>query len=184
MHHDRPRRRRRRHETRRRWRRRSRMVDDMRMMRGRPVLRMVRGPGSVVVRGLRRSVMRRFPGILVDGWFLRRAVAVSAAWRGESRSAEGHACKARDHEFSEVPVVHNAPLYTFFFVVVQEPISRLRQGRRSQFRFLTGEISASSLKVLRFDGYSENWLDFIVRCRAAQAALSASSCPIRLSADL
>jgi hypothetical protein len=112
------------------------MVDDMRMMRGRPVLRMVRGPGGVVV--------RRPPGILVDGRFLRRAVAVSAAWRGESRSAEGHACKARDHEFSEVPVVHNAPLYTFFFVVVQEPISRLRQGRRSQFRFLTGEISGDA----------------------------------------
>ena len=184
MHHDRPRRRRRRHETRRRWRRRSRMVGDMRMMRGRPVLRMVRGRRSVVVRGLRRGVMRRPPGILVDGRFLRRAVAVSAAWRGESRSAEGHACKARDHEFSEVPVVHNAPLYTFFFVVVQEPISRSRKGRRSQFRFLTGEISASSLKVLRFDGYSESWLDFIVRCRAAQAALSASSCTIRLSAEL
>jgi hypothetical protein len=160
------------------------MVGDMRVMRGRPVLRMVRGLGGVVVRGLRRGVVCRSPGILVNGRFLRRTVAVSAAWRGEGRSAEGHACKARDHEFSEVPVVHNAPLYTFFFVVVQEPISRLRQGRRSQFRFLTGEISASSLKVLRFDGYSENWLDFIVRCRAAQAALSASSCPIRLSAEL
>ena len=85
------------------------MVDDMRMMRGRPVLRMVRGPGGVVMRGLRRGVMRRSPGILVDGRFLRRAVAVSAVWRGECRSAEGHACKACNHEFFEV-VVNNAPL--------------------------------------------------------------------------
>ena len=129
MHHYRPcRRRRRRHETR-RWWRRSRMVDDMRMMRWRPVLRMVRGPGSVVV--------RMSPGILVDCRFLRRAVAVSAAWRGEGRSAECHACKACNHEFLEVPVVHNAPLYTFFFVVMQEPISRLRQGRGTCLNFLT-----------------------------------------------
>jgi organic radical activating enzyme len=81
MHHDRPRRRRRRHETR---RRRCRMVDDMRMMRGRPVLRMVRGPGGVVVRSLRRGVMRRPPGILVDGRFMQDKKDLSLRFRGSS----------------------------------------------------------------------------------------------------
>ena len=32
-------------------------------------------------------------------------------------------------------------------------------------RYEHDEIAASALRVLRFGGYSENWLDFIVKCR-------------------
>ena len=35
-------------------------------------------------------------------------------------------------------------------------------------RYEFDESAAANLKVLRFESYSEAWLDFIVRCRALQ----------------
>ena len=40
-----------------------------------------------------------------------------------------------------------------------------RSGTATISRYEYDETAALSLKVLRFDGYSEDWLDFIVRCR-------------------
>ena len=40
-----------------------------------------------------------------------------------------------------------------------------RSGMATVSRYEYDDVAASSLKVLQFDGYSENWLDFIVRCR-------------------
>lgn len=37
-------------------------------------------------------------------------------------------------------------------------------------RYEFDESAAMGLKVLRFDGYTEEWLDFIVACRAGQDA--------------
>ena len=40
-----------------------------------------------------------------------------------------------------------------------------RYGSAVVSKYEYGEGAASALKILRFDGYSEDWLDFIVRCR-------------------
>ena len=40
-----------------------------------------------------------------------------------------------------------------------------RSGAATVSRYEYDEAGASSLKILRFEGYSEDWLDFIVRCR-------------------
>lgn len=40
-----------------------------------------------------------------------------------------------------------------------------RQGSAVISRYEYDEAAASALKILRFDGYSEDWLDFVVRCR-------------------
>ena len=40
-----------------------------------------------------------------------------------------------------------------------------RSGTAAVSRYEYDESAASSLKILRFDGYSESWLDFIVMCR-------------------
>lgn len=41
-----------------------------------------------------------------------------------------------------------------------------RSGRAFLSRYEYDETAAAALKVLRFDSYSESWLDFIVSCRA------------------
>lgn len=43
---------------------------------------------------------------------------------------------------------------------------RLGSAVVSKYEF--DEIAAACLKVLRFESYSEEWLDFIVRCRAIE----------------
>ncbi len=40
-----------------------------------------------------------------------------------------------------------------------------RYGSAVVSKYEYDEGAASALKILRFDGYSEDWLDFIVRCR-------------------
>ena len=40
-----------------------------------------------------------------------------------------------------------------------------RSGTAMVSRYEYDEAAASSLRILRFEGYSESWLDFIVRCR-------------------
>ena len=40
-----------------------------------------------------------------------------------------------------------------------------RTGNAVISKYEFDEISAENLKMLRFDSYSESWLDFIVRCR-------------------
>jgi len=40
-----------------------------------------------------------------------------------------------------------------------------RYGSAVISRYEYDEVAASALKLLRFDGYSEDWLDFIVKCR-------------------
>ena len=45
---------------------------------------------------------------------------------------------------------------------------RRRWGAAVVSRYEFDETIAASLKVLRFDDYSEKWLDFIVACRAGQ----------------
>ena len=110
MDHDRARRRRRG-----RRRRRSRMVRMVAHRLGAVVVRVVRVVWRVV-RELRTPCGRVSCGrLLVDRRTLRRGASVSAFRRGEGRSAECHACKARDHQLHVVPVVHNTPLSTFFF---------------------------------------------------------------------
>ena len=110
MDYDRARRRRRR-----RGRRRSRMVRMVAHRLGAVVARVVRVVWRVV-RELRTPCGRVSCGrLLVDRRTLRRGASVSAFRCGEGRSAECHACKARDHQLHVVPVVHNTPLSTFFF---------------------------------------------------------------------
>ena len=100
---------------RRRGRRRSRMVRMVAHRLGAVVVRVVRVVWRVV-RELRTPCGRVSCGrLLVDRRTLRRGASVSAFRRGEGRSAECHACKARDHQLHVVPVVHNTPLSTFFF---------------------------------------------------------------------
>ena len=149
---------------RRRWRRRGRRRQrphyDRR--RGRGVVHTVVHRRSVVRFAVRRAMLcpgcvvrdlrtfcGRVPGrrLLVDCRALRRGAAVPAVRRGEGRSAEGHARKARDHKLSVFPVVHNTPLSTFFFVVAQERISRLRQGRRNLWQVLT-DICEKRIKAI------------------------------------
>ena len=43
-----------------------------------------------------------------------------------------------------------------------------RMGTAVVSRYEFDESAAANLKVLRFESYSEAWLDFIVRCRALQ----------------
>lgn len=43
-----------------------------------------------------------------------------------------------------------------------------RMGAAVVSRYEFDESAAANLKVLRFESYSEAWLDFIVRCRALQ----------------
>ena len=43
-----------------------------------------------------------------------------------------------------------------------------RMGTAVVSRYEFDESAAASLKVLRFESYSEAWLDFIVRCRALE----------------
>ena len=123
MDYDRARRRRRRgrrrkrphDDRRRRGRRRSRMVRMVAHRLGAVVVRVVRVVWRVV-RELRTPCGRVSCGrLLVDRRTLRRGASVSAFRRCEGRSAECHACKARDHQLHVVPVVHNTPLSTFFF---------------------------------------------------------------------
>ena len=45
-------------------------------------------------------------------------------------------------------------------------LRRNRDGIISRYRF--DESGCGSLKILRFDTYSEEWLDFIVACRSGQ----------------
>ena len=40
-----------------------------------------------------------------------------------------------------------------------------RNGSAAISQYEYDELAASKLRVLRFDGYSEDWLDFIVKCR-------------------
>ena len=40
-----------------------------------------------------------------------------------------------------------------------------RYGSAVISKYEYDEVAASALKILRFDGYSEDWLDFIVKCR-------------------
>ena len=102
-------------DRRRRGRRRSRMVRMVAHRLGAVVVRVVRVVWRVV-RELRTPCGRVSCGrLLVDRRTLRRGASVSAFRRCEGRSAECHACKARDHQLHVVPVVHNTPLSTFFF---------------------------------------------------------------------
>jgi len=43
-----------------------------------------------------------------------------------------------------------------------------RMGTAVVSRYEFDESAAANLKVLRFESYSEAWLDFVVRCRALQ----------------
>lgn len=43
-----------------------------------------------------------------------------------------------------------------------------RVGHAAISRYSFDEVAATGLKVLKFDSYSEAWLDFIVSCRAEQ----------------
>lgn len=45
---------------------------------------------------------------------------------------------------------------------------RRRWGRAVVSRYAFDENAAANLRVLRFDAYSDAWLDFIVSCRAEQ----------------
>ena len=40
-----------------------------------------------------------------------------------------------------------------------------RYGSAVISKYEYDEVAASALRILRFDGYSEDWLDFIVKCR-------------------
>ncbi len=73
---------------------------------------------------------------------LQRGSAVSAARRGESCSAESQARKA------------HTSFDFLFFVVAQEPISRLRHGRRNHRAVLTKEFSPLSASVRIWYNYS------------------------------
>ena len=43
-----------------------------------------------------------------------------------------------------------------------------RYGSAVISKYEYDEVSASALKILRFDGYSEDWLDFIISCRSGK----------------
>lgn len=64
----------------------------------------------------------------------------------------------------------------FYVTPIREQAERWceKRKRRSGRAFLScyeyDETAAAALKVLRFDSYSEDWLDFIVSCRAESDA--------------
>ncbi len=62
----------------------------------------------------------------------------------------------------------------FYVTPIYDQAKRWSEKRKRRFgtavvsRYEFDEVAAANLKVLKFESYSEAWLDFIVRCRALE----------------
>ena len=62
----------------------------------------------------------------------------------------------------------------FYVTPICDQAKRCSEKRKRRFgsavvsRYEFDEVAAANLKMLRFEAYSEAWLDFIVRCRALE----------------
>ena len=62
----------------------------------------------------------------------------------------------------------------FYVTPICDQAKRWSEKRKRRFgsavvsRYEFDEVAAANLKMLRFEAYSEAWLDFIVRCRALE----------------
>ena len=62
----------------------------------------------------------------------------------------------------------------FYVAPIYDQAKRWSEKRKRRFgsavvsRYEFDEVAAANLKMLRFESYSEAWLDFIVRCRALE----------------